>query len=178
MLGAITISKATLEPIIQEIGAKYNVEPALIKAHITQESNWDVNATRFEPKLNDSSWGLMQVLLTTAKAVSGNPNLTASQLVDPATNIDIGTKFIAQNLRRFGNLSDAIAAYNAGSPKLTSLGKYINENYVSKVMGYYNIYKSMGAAGDVIIAATSQEAFPIYLILGIGIVTLIIVNQD
>lgn len=147
MLGAVILSQSTLEPIIQEMSRKYNIEPAWIKAHIKAESAWDVNASRFEAHKGDASWGLMQLLLVTAREVLGIPNLTTTQLIQPRVNIEAGTKFLSQLWSRFGNMRDAIAAYNAGSPRLDpKTGKYINAAYVDKVTNFYNQYKSMGVA--------------------------------
>lgn len=146
MLGGTQVSPSTLDPLINEIGSKYGVEPALIKAHIKQESNWNVNATRFEPHLNDSSWGLMQVLLATAKGILGNSSLTASQLLDPRINIEAGTAYIAKQMKRYGGaISDVIAAYNAGSARFLRDGyTYINQDYVDRVWKNYQLYKSLG----------------------------------
>lgn len=158
MLGGTKVSPDTLEPLINEIGSKYGVEPALIKAHIKQESNWDTNATRFEPHLNDSSWGLMQVLLSTAKEILGNSSLTASQLLDPRVNIEAGTAYIAKNMKRYGGaISDVIAAYNAGSARFLKDGyTYINQDYVDKVWKNYSLYKSLGTKiADVAIDVTN-----------------------
>jgi len=184
MLGAVILSPATLEPIIQEMAKKYNVEPAWIKAHIKAESNWDVNASRFEVHKTDASWGLMQLLLSTAKEVLGNPNLTTTQLINPRTNIEAGTKFLLQLWNRFGNMRDAIAAYNAGSPRLGKDGKYINAAYVDKVTKNYEIYKALGtgAAAEIattiseaVVDATSSDRAPYYLIAGLGLLGLGIV---
>lgn len=183
MLGAVILSPTTLDPIIEDMGRKYGIEPALIRGIIKQESNWDVNASRFEAHKNDASWGLMQVMLATAQGVLGNPNLTTTQLINPQVNIEAGTKLMADNLRRWGNLSDAIAAYNAGSPRLGKDGKYVNAEYVSKVLRNYNTYKALGtSAGDVAInveeAATSEGAIPFYVLLGLGAVGLILVAKS
>jgi soluble lytic murein transglycosylase-like protein len=183
MLGAVVLSPETLEPIINEMGAKYNVEPALIKAHIKAESNWDVNASRYEAHKADASWGLMQLLLVTARGVLGDPNLSITQLIQPRVNIEAGTKFILSNLNRFGNMRDAIAAYNAGSPRLGTDGKYVNQAYVDKVTNNYNLYKTMGtgvvteAAIDTTEAVTdvmSSDYTPYYILAGLGVVGLIL----
>lgn len=183
MLGAVVLSPETLEPIITEIGTRYGVEPALIKAHIKAESNWDVNASRYEVGHSDASWGLMQVMLETARGVLGDSSLTTTQLIQPRVNIEAGTKFIAQNLNRFGNMRDAIAAYNAGSPRLTTAGKYVNQVYVDRVTKNYERYKTLGTtAGNVAInieeAVTSEEAIPIYMLLGIGAVGLVVMMKE
>ena len=180
MLGAVILSPETLEPIINEMSRKYNIEPAWIKAHIKAESNWDVNASRFEAHKGDASWGLMQLLLKTAQDVLGNPALNTTQLIQPRVNIEAGTKFLSQLWSRFGNMRDAIAAYNAGSPRLTAQGKYVNQDYVDKVTKNYERYKTLGTtAGNIAInveeAVTSPESIPVYLLLGLGAVGLVVV---
>ncbi len=158
MLGAVVLSPQTLDPIINEMGQKYRVDPALIKAHIKTESNWDVNASRFEAHKGDASWGLMQLLLVTARHILNDPNLTTTGLINPRVNIEAGTKYLAQQIARYkGIVPDAIAAYNAGSARFKKPPKeyeYINQDYVDKVWKNYSIYKSLGS-GVVAEAATS-----------------------
>lgn len=180
MLGAVKLSPESLEPIIQEIGQKYGIEPAWIKAHIKQESNWDVNASRYEAHKGDASWGLMQLLLVTAQDVLGDKSLTTTRLIQPRVNIEAGTKFLSQLWRRYGNMRDAIAAYNAGSPRLDKkTGKYVNQDYVDNVTKNYNVYKTLGTtAGNVAIAATEPSAIHVYVLLGLGVVGLMLVSQD
>jgi soluble lytic murein transglycosylase-like protein len=180
MLGAVVLSPQTLDPIINAMGAKYNVEPALIKAHIKQESNWDVNASRYEAHKADASWGLMQLLLNTARGVLNQPNLTTTQLIQPAVNIEAGTKLIADNWRRWGNLRDAIAAYNAGSPRIDpKTKKYVNQDYVDKVTKNYELYKTLGTtAGNIAIAATEPSMAPLYALLGVGVVGLVFAARE
>lgn len=183
MLGAVVLSPETLDPIINDMARKYNIEPAWIRAHIKAESNWDVNASRFEAHKGDASWGLMQLLLATARGVLGDPNLTTTQLINPRVNIEAGTKFLSQLWSRFGNMRDTIAAYNAGSPRLNAQGKYVNQDYVDKVTKNYERYKSLGTtAGNVAInveeAVTSAEAIPVYMLLGIGAVGLVLMSKS
>lgn len=183
MLGAVVLSPETLEPIINEMSSKYGIEPAWIKAHIKAESNWDVNASRFEAHKGDASWGLMQLLLKTAQDVLGRPDLTTTQLIQPRVNIEAGTKFLSQLWSRFGNMRSAIAAYNAGSPRLIpGTKKYVNQEYIDKVEKNYNLYKTLGTtAGNIVInveeAVTSPESIPIYALLGIGVVGLVVMTR-
>lgn len=150
MLGIIAATQDNLKQIAEAAAQKYNVEPALVFAHIKQESNWQPAAYRAEPKINDASWGLMQVLLKTARGVTGNNNLTASELLNPEVNIDIGVRYIAKQLARYnGNLKDAIAAYNAGSSiKKKGVGTYINQEYVDKVYNNYLLYRGAQIASS------------------------------
>lgn len=186
MLGAVVLSAATTDPIVNEMGKKYNIEPALIKAIIKTESNWDVNASRFEVHKTDASWGLMQLMLETARWILGEPTLTTTQLINPRVNVEAGTKLLARNWTQFGNLRDAIAAYNAGSPRLGKDGKYVNAAYVDKVTKHYELYKTLGggavaeAAIDVVDAAsdlTSGGTATISVMAGLVVVGLVLMNK-
>jgi soluble lytic murein transglycosylase-like protein len=68
---------------------------------------------------------------------------------DPAQNIEAGTALLEEELERFGDVQLALAAYNAGSPKVmeaikkagstdfTEVSKYLpdeTKNYVPKVL--------------------------------------------
>lgn len=149
MLGALVLSQATLDPIIIEMGSKYGIEPELLKGIIKTESNWDVNASRFEAHKGDASWGLMQLMLATARAVLNQGDLTTTQLINPKVNIEAGAKLMAENVRRYkGVITDAIAAYNAGSARFSKVAgkehEYVNQPYVDKVWKNYRIYKTVG----------------------------------
>ena len=60
----------------------------------------------------------MQLITATGKRVAkelGLKNFDASQLFDPETNIQLGTKYLADLLEKLdGNVYRALAAYNAG----------------------------------------------------------------
>lgn len=144
MLGAVTVSAASLSTLIDAMALKYNVPAALIKAIIKVESNWNINASRFEAHKTDASWGLMQVMLATAKETLSNSGLTITQLTNPSVNIEAGTKYLAQQLKRYnGNIMDAIAAYNAGSARKNESGVYNNNAYVQSVYGNYIMYQTL-----------------------------------
>lgn len=169
MLGAVTVTPESMDALIKQIGAKYNVEPALIKATIRAESNWDVNASRYEKHKDDASWGLMQVMLATAKWILKNDNITISQLVSPYLNIEAGTAYLAYNLKRYkGNLKHAIAAYNAGSARFNKDGSYVNQSYVDKVYGFYQDYKALEKVGG----ATGVAGIGLLAAAGIGMILL------
>lgn len=128
------------EDIIESASKAYQIPVEVIKAIIRVESNWDPNAKRYESHLNDSSLGLMQLLTKTAKYVANNTALTAEQILQPTLNILLGTKYLKEQLNKYDNLNDAIAAYNAGSPRKTSTGAYVNQGYVDKVNQWIKVY--------------------------------------
>ncbi len=125
------IKDMNFELFILNSAAKYQVPSEIIKAVILQESSGNPKARRFEPKLNDSSYGLMQILFSTAKFLGYTGS--SEGLLDPKTNIDLGTKYLAYQIRRYGNWDDAFAAYNIGSVKRKPNGEYINQAYVDGV---------------------------------------------
>lgn len=128
--------------LVRNVAAQHGVAPELVLGIIQAESNFDPAAYRDEPQIGDASRGLMQLLLMTARGLgfSGAP----SQLFDPATNVQLGTKLISLNLAaRAGNVGKALSQYNGGyRPSLgfgepfASTGKFKNQAYVDKVLGY------------------------------------------
>ena len=98
---------------IQAASAEFGVRVPLIKGVIGRESAFVPTAKRGEPQIGDASYGLMQLLYSTAKALgyTGTPE----GLLDPATNIHYGTMLLSQNLSRTGgDEASAISAYNGG----------------------------------------------------------------
>jgi hypothetical protein len=106
----------TYREYIIETSDKYGVEPQLIYATIMTESRGNPNSYRYEPRLGTASYGLGQILYTTALSLGyeGNPE----GLYDPKTNIDLIGRYHKRSLDRWGEM-DAYAlttAYNAGNP--------------------------------------------------------------
>ncbi|GBF75444.1 hypothetical protein PA598K_03856 [Paenibacillus sp. 598K] len=105
-------SVAPYETLIQEAAARHGVDPSLVKAVIQTESG-------FRPDAESSAGakGLMQLMDGTARG------LGVTDSFDPRQNIDGGTKYLAHLLRKYdGQLSVALAAYNAGPGRVDRLG--------------------------------------------------------
>jgi soluble lytic murein transglycosylase-like protein len=99
---------------INAAAQQYSVDPNDIAAVIQTESSGDPNAFRAEPKYPPGSYGLMQLLYTTAQSLgyTGTPD----GLYDPATNIMLGTQLLSQLQAKYGDDKAAIySAYNSGS---------------------------------------------------------------
>lgn len=89
------------DAIIRSAADRYGVPFAMVKAVIKSESN-------FNPKADSGfSVGLMQVSPSTA-------GLTTQQLLDPATNVMAGTRYLGQCFSGRGTWSMAISQYNGG----------------------------------------------------------------
>lgn len=97
---------AAFNSLITQASARYGVPAARIRAIIIVESNGNPNAGS-----SAGAIGLMQVIPSTARAYC---NLSASELRDPAKNIDCGTHYYSQMYRQFGSHDLAVAAYNGG----------------------------------------------------------------
>lgn len=123
--------KTAYSGIVEEKAKKHNVDPKLVKSVIRAESNWNHRAV--SPK---GAMGLMQLMPQTANLMGVNNPF------DPEQNIEGGVKYLRHLLTRFeGNLTLAIAAYNAGPMRVERKGGVpsIPETvtYVQRVIGDY-----------------------------------------
>jgi hypothetical protein len=133
-------SKAPFRELIEAASARYKVDADLITSVIAVESN-------FEPKAisRRNARGLMQLLPETAA------RLGVQDIFDPGQNIDAGTRYLSDLLRRYSNdLVLALAAYNAGPEKVAQFGSvppYAETiSYVRRVKRAYENSKSGTAA--------------------------------
>jgi len=99
------------------------VDPAMLTAMMQIESSFRPSATRFEPHLNDSSFGLMQVLFSTAKWLRDQVGYRAFSLpdgeamFDPATSVYFGAAYVdwlRKHPRFDGSEAWIVMSYNGG----------------------------------------------------------------
>lgn len=110
-------SSSAYDGLIQAAAAKYGIDPALIKGVIQTESGFDPNAVS-----HAGAKGLMQLMDATARG------LGVSDSLDPQQNIDGGSRFLSYLLRKYdGNVTSALAAYNAGPGRVDRLGLTTDE---------------------------------------------------
>lgn len=115
---------------------RIGIEAAIIAAIIDVESKGDPRAVRDEGfDLKDGtramSYGLMQIRWTTALMMKYSGSKAG--LFDPETNITYGANYLDYQHKRYGDVVDAIAAYNSGTVDQNIWGTYSNQAYVDDV---------------------------------------------
>lgn len=128
---AMSIGRDGVEKLVREAADRHRVDPALIRAVIETESNW--NPSAYSRK---GAGGLMQLIPTTAQRFGAN------DVFNPQQNIDAGVRYLKTLLERYnGNLDLALAAYNAGEGAVDRAHGIPafreTRNYVQKVQDAY-----------------------------------------
>ena len=128
--------KGPFRELIEAASAQYKVDADLITSVIAVESNFEPNAIS-----RRDARGLMQLLPETAA------KLGVKDIFDPRENIDAGTRYLGDLLKRYdNNLVLALAAYNAGPEKVAKFGSvppYAETiSYVRRVKRAYENSKS------------------------------------
>jgi soluble lytic murein transglycosylase-like protein len=128
---AVTMDRDGVEKLVREAADRHRVDPALIRAVIQTESNWNPIALS-----NKGAGGLMQLIPTTAHRFGVN------DVFNPQQNIDGGVHYLKTLLERYnGNLDMALAAYNAGEGAVDRAHGIPafreTRNYVQKVQNAY-----------------------------------------
>lgn len=124
-------SSTSLDAYFEEAAAKYNVDVKFLKAIAHAESNFNPNATS-----SSGAMGVMQLMPSTAKS------LGITDAYNAYDNIMGGAKVISQHLANYnGDVSLALAAYNAGSGNVAKYGGVPpfteTQDYIKKVLAYY-----------------------------------------
>ena len=115
------------EAIFDEASRTYGVSKSLLLAVAKQESNFDPNSVS-----HAGAQGIMQLMPGTAKT------LGVKNAFDPYENIMGGAKLLRDNIRAFGSVPLALAAYNAGPGAVKKYGGVPpykeTQDYVKKIM--------------------------------------------
>jgi soluble lytic murein transglycosylase len=163
---------------IQKYAAENGLDPYVVAALAAQESTFVANI-----RSPAKAVGLLQLEPPTARQVAKRLNIkyTSKTLTDPDANLRLGTAYLAEKVREFGDLHLVLASYNAGErpvhrwvgerPNL-SREEFIDDipypetqNYVRRILGtaedYRRIYGAVAGgvlADDEIPGAPAGEA--------------------
>jgi soluble lytic murein transglycosylase-like protein len=125
-----------INQLVQQNADIWQVDPALIKSVIANESSFNANA-----QSPVGAQGLMQLMPETAASLGvKNP-------FDPAQNVAGGTRYLRSLLDRFkGDTRLAVAAYNAGPGAVEKYGDVPpyaeTQSYVKNVLGSLDQYRA------------------------------------
>lgn len=123
MSRAKPLAEQAVQLLADRVAREQNVPRALLLAVARHESaGFYPDAHRGEPHLGDSSHGLMQLLLSTARGLGyggaagawDEVHRKGSGLYDPYVNLTLGARHLRNLQARTGDLQTTIAAYNAG----------------------------------------------------------------
>jgi peptidoglycan lytic transglycosylase len=102
---------------IKAESAKNGLDPYLVASLIRQESEFNPAAVSYA-----NAWGLMQLEPSVGRSMAREEGIThfeTFQLLDPETNIRLGTRYLRHMLDHFGGVQEyALAAYNAGDSRV------------------------------------------------------------
>lgn len=140
--------KTDYDKLFQKHGARYGVDPLLLKAVAMAESSLDPLAVNTADRY---SVGLMQILYRPSIAgdlksrpsnrfdIDGWGDATFEKLKDPDFNIKMGAQILAWNLRTFG-YPRGIAVYNAWDQRhAPKAGPFKNQAYVDKIVANFKV---------------------------------------
>jgi soluble lytic murein transglycosylase len=97
--------------LIRRHASEHELDPYFVAALVAQESTFVADI-----KSKANAVGLMQLMPSTARAYARKLSLPYSSRLstDPEANIRMGTAYLADKLKEFGNPHLALASYNAG----------------------------------------------------------------
>jgi soluble lytic murein transglycosylase-like protein len=107
-----------------------NVDPHLLSALVSAESSYQPNA-----RSAAGAVGLTQLMPSTAVSMG------VTDLADPMQNLNGGAKYLRSLLDKYGDVSLALAAYNAGPGAVDRYGGIPpfkeTQNYVQRILADY-----------------------------------------
>lgn len=154
---ASSYTSSELDSIFEDAANTYGVSSIILKSIAKAESGFNPSAVS-----SAGAVGIMQLMPSTAAA------LGVSNSYDARENIMGGAKYISQLLSNYqGNISLALAAYNAGSANVDKYGGIPpfteTQNYVKKVLSYM---EEFGSAVSNTVSSVSDQLSSIFNLTG------------
>lgn len=100
------LNNEKLSELVYEKSTKYEFSPVLVAKQIMIESRGDSAIVH----KTSGAIGLLQIIPSTAKKYS----LVINKLTEPAYNLDSGLRILYDNMKMYGTLGKALAAYHGG----------------------------------------------------------------
>jgi len=157
LAAARLVAQAPVLPLIHRVAQQYSIDPRLVQAIITVESNFDPHAVS-----RAGAQGLMQLMPDTAARYRVvNP-------FDPQANIEGGIRYLRDLSLMFpSDLRYVLAAYNAGEGTVQQYGGIPpypeTQRYVERVLALYGalmpprqgkIYRYRTTSGSILLTDT------------------------
>lgn len=154
---ASSYTSSELDSIFEDAANTYGVSSIILKSIAKAESGFNPSAVS-----SAGAVGIMQLMPSTAAA------LGVSNSYDARENIMGGAKYISQLLSNYqGNISLALAAYNAGNANVDKYGGIPpfteTQNYVKKVLSYM---EEFGSAVSNTVSSVSDQLSSIFNLTG------------
>jgi soluble lytic murein transglycosylase len=143
--------------VIVSHAAEKKLDRYLVAALIAQESTFQADI-----RSSANAIGLMQIIPATGRRYAqrlGIRPFSTMRLIDPQVNVDIGTTFLSDLIRRFGDVAPALASYNAGEGRVArwlaerpglDRDEFIDDipypetqNYVKRIIGTAEDYRRL-----------------------------------
>ena len=162
-LAGYTTGNSAVDSFIVDAGRRHSVDPLLLYSIMHQESTFKARAMSHK-----GARGLMQLMPGTAARFG------VTSIWDPKQNIEGGTRYMRWLLDKFnGNISLALAGYNAGEGAVMKYGNRIppyseTQEYVRRISKRYALIRDPYAASlansvgrDQIAAVQRKESTPL-----------------
>lgn len=98
-----------VQAVVEQAAAERKIDPSLINAIIWVESRFDAGA-----QSPAGARGLMQLMPSTAAYLAKRLGETRPRANDPEFNVRAGSLYLAEMIGKFGDETQAVAAYHAG----------------------------------------------------------------
>lgn len=148
-------------PLLQKYSKDRNLDPYVVAALVAQESNFDPVVVS-----HANAYGLMQILPSTGRSYArklGVRPFSTNRLKEAEVNVRLGTQIFADDIRKFGGVHFALAAYNAGGSRVLAWRRekpglpqdeFIDDipfpetqNYVKRILGTAEDYRYLYSDG-------------------------------